>query len=136
MHCRVLVLDDDAPSRDALRGLLAAWGCDVRAVPAVADAEQVFSTGWRPDVLVADMHLDQAACGLAAVRQVRSHWDDERLPALLVTGDAGSDRMRQAQAQGYTVLTKPIKAARLRAFMNQALAGRVERKLAVRVVAG
>lgn len=136
MHCRVLVLDDDAPSRDALRGLLAAWGCDVRAVPAVADVEQVFSTGWRPDVLVADMHLDQAACGLAAVRQVRSHWDDERLPALLVTGDAGSDRMRQAQAQGYTVLTKPIKAARLRAFMNQALAGRVERKLAVRVLAG
>lgn len=140
LPCRVLVVDDDADSREALRGLLAAWGCDVQAVASVDQAQPAFNAGWRPEVMVADMHLDQAACGLAAVRQVRSHWQPAegraQLPALLITGDVGSDRMRQAQAQGYTVLTKPIKAVRLRAFLNQALAGRVERRLAVRVTAG
>jgi CheY-like chemotaxis protein len=136
MHCRVLVIDDDDDSRAALRGLLLAWGCEVQAMPAWAQAEPAFSTGWRPDVVVADMHLAQAACGLAAVREVRARWGDALLPALLITGDVGSARMQAAQAQGYTVMTKPIKAVRLRAFLNQALAGRVERRLAVRVVAG
>jgi len=140
LRCRVLVVDDDADSRTALHALLTTWGCDVQATAAVAQADPTLARGWRPDVIVADMHLDNAACGLAAVRQVRARLQgspgEPPLPALLVTGDVGSPRMREAQALGYTVLTKPIKAARLRAFLNQALAGRVERRLAVRVVAG
>lgn len=140
LRCRVLVVDDDADSRIALHGLLTTWGCEVQALAAVAQAESTLARGWRPDVIVADMHLDNAACGLAAVRQIRARLQgspgEPPLPALLVTGDVGSPRMREAQALGYTVLTKPIKAARLRAFLNQALAGRVERRLAVRVVAG
>ena len=43
------------------------------------------------------------------------------VPALLITGDIGIDRLRDVDTSGYGVLHKPVKPARLRAFLKHAM---------------
>ena len=117
---RVLVIEDDADSRNALLGLLRQWGCDVRAAPGVHEALAWLGQGFTPDVLVVDLRLADGASGLDAIDALRAAVGHE-LPALVVTGDAGSEHMLKAQARGFAVLIKPARPVQLRAFLSQAL---------------
>ena len=46
----------------------------------------------------------------------------EEVPAVMVTGDAGSAHMRLAQESGLTVMVKPVRPVQLRAFLGQVFA--------------
>lgn len=116
---RVLVIEDDADSRNALLGLLRQWGCDARAAPAAREALAWLGQGFTPDVLVVDLRLADGASGLDAIDTLRAAVGHE-LPALVVTGDAGSEHMLKAQARGFAVLIKPARPVQLRAFLSQA----------------
>ena len=120
---RVLVIEDDADSRNALLGLLRQWGCDVRAAPGEREALAWLGQGFMPDVLVVDLRLADGASGLDAITALRAATGTE-LPALVVTGDAGSERMHDAQARGFAVLIKPARPMQLRAFLSQAFTAR------------
>jgi signal transduction histidine kinase len=115
---RVLVIEDDADSRHALLGLLRQWGCDVRAAPGAREALAWLGEGFTPDVLVVDLRLADGASGLEAISALRAAVGHD-LPALVVTGDAGSEPMREAQARGFAVLIKPARPVQLRAFLSQ-----------------
>jgi hypothetical protein len=43
------------------------------------------------------------------------------IPAFLVSGDTGPERLREAHAKGYYLLHKPVSPMRLRAVLNQVL---------------
>ena len=58
---------------------------------------------------------------MAAVEALRAALSTD-VPALVVTGDVGSERARLARAQGCTVLANPVKAMPLRAFLGKAFA--------------
>lgn len=118
---RVLVIEDDADSRNALLGLLASWGCDARAAPGQAAALDLLRAGFEPDALVADLRLADGASGIDAVHAARAALGRE-LPAVIVTGDAGSEHMKTAQTVGLAVMVKPVKPVQLRAFLGQAFA--------------
>ncbi len=117
---RVLVIEDDADSRNALLGLLRQWGCDARAAPSTREALALLGQGFTPDVLLVDLRLADGASGLDAIDTLRAAVGQD-LPALVVTGDAGSEHMHQAQARGFAVLVKPARPMQLRAFLSQAL---------------
>jgi signal transduction histidine kinase len=116
---RVLVIEDDADSRNAMLGLLRQWGCDARAAPGAREALAWLGQGFTPDVLVVDLRLADGASGLDAIDALRAAVGHE-LPALVVTGDAGSEHMLKAQARGFAVLIKPARLVQLRAFLSQA----------------
>ncbi|GAB4560078.1 MAG: ATP-binding protein [Rhizobacter sp.] len=116
---RVLLIEDDADSRNALLGLLLQWGCDARAAPGAREAIAWLGQGFTPDVLVVDLRLADGASGLDAIDALRAAVGHE-LPALVVTGDAGSDHMLKAQSRGFAVLVKPARPVQLRAFLSQA----------------
>lgn len=116
---RVLVIEDDADSRNALLGLLRQWGCDARAAPGAREALAWLGQGFTPEVLVVDLRLADGASGLDAIDTLRAAVGHE-LPALVVTGDAGSEHMLKAQARGFAVLIKPARPVQLRAFLSQA----------------
>jgi len=116
---RVLVIEDDADSRNALLGLLRQWGCDARAAPGAREALAWLGQGFTPDVLLVDLRLADGASGLDAIDTLRAAVGHD-LPALVVTGDAGSDHMHEAQARGFAVLIKPARPVQLRAFLSQA----------------
>lgn len=118
---RVLVIEDDADSRDAMLGLLRAWGCDARSAADEPAALACVATGFRPDAVLADLRLAGGASGVAAIEALRAALSPD-LPALVITGDVGSEAARAAQARGYAVLSKPVKAMPLRAFLGEAFA--------------
>ncbi|MDR7333071.1 ATP-binding protein [Roseateles asaccharophilus] len=118
---RVLVVEDDADSRAALLGLLHGWGCDARAAGNVAGTRERLAEGFRPDAVLADLRLAGGASGIDAVAAVRAALAPQ-LPALVMTGDVGSEHARRAADAGLLVLAKPVKPMQLRAFLGQAFA--------------
>lgn len=118
---RVLVIEDDANSRTALAGLLRSWGCEVQAMADTASSLETLRAGFRPDALVVDLRLPDGTSGIDALCDVRAMLGDA-VPAVMVTGDAGSAHMRLAQDTGLTVMVKPVRPVQLRAFLGQVFA--------------
>jgi signal transduction histidine kinase len=118
---RVLVVDDDADSRDAMVHLLASWACAARGAASAPDGAGVLAEGFMPDALVVDLRLAEGASGIDAVQALRAT-AGRPLPALIVTGDAGSEHLERARAAGLQVCVKPVRPVQLRAFLGQAFA--------------
>ena len=114
---RVLCVDNERPILDAMEGLLGNWGCDVRSVRSLKDiARDELLTGWLPDLVLMDYHLDQTS-GLDAIEWLR-HNVGVQLPAALVTADRSPAVRLLAEERGIAVVTKPVKPAALRATIS------------------
>ena len=119
---RVLVIEDDATVREALRALLTGWGC--RVVTAT-DADEALAAcrhaGPRsPDLILSDYRLSGKDDGLAAIEAVCRHYG-RAIPALLMSGDTAPGVARAAEAAGHSLLVKPVRTGRLRGAMTAAL---------------
>ncbi|MEA5625928.1 PAS domain S-box protein [Nostoc sp. UHCC 0251] len=121
---RVLVVDDQADSRDFITTVLEQYQAEVQAVASVSEALQVI-TRWKPDVLVSDIGMPQED-GYSLIRKVRSQPPElgGNIPAAALTAYArAEDRMRAIQ-EGYQLhLPKPIEADELATVVAR-LAGR------------
>ncbi|MCV0396489.1 MAG: hybrid sensor histidine kinase/response regulator [Rhizobiaceae bacterium] len=120
---RVLLLENDAAVSEAMTSLLARWHCDVRfaASRGEAFARLATETDWRPDIIVADQHLDHGDLGTRTVEALRETFG-RRIPALLVTADASDAVAATARASGIELMRKPVKPAELRALIAHLLA--------------
>lgn len=109
---QVLLIEDDAASREALQGLLTRWGLAVEAVAGLDQALLVSQT-FVPQILISDYRLAEQLDGLQVIAQLRQRLG-QALPAILVTAD-GDELLRQRCAQqDVSLLAKPILPARLR----------------------
>ena len=115
---KVLAIDNEPRVLDGMRVLLQKWGCRVATADGLAGA--LASLAVRPDVIIADYHLDEGD-GLAAIAALR-----ERLgyltPAILATADRSPEVRRAAAAAEVALLNKPLKPAPLRAQLARCLA--------------
>ena len=119
---RILLIEDDVASRDAMLLTLRQWGCDARAAAGTEAACAALADGWLPAFVVADLRLAGDDDGCRATQTLRARLGDE-LPALLMTGDADGEAAARARAAGFVVLRKPVKPAQLRAYLNEVFAG-------------
>lgn len=118
---RVLVLDDDAAVRVAMRSMLERWGCEVSTAASHEEAEALFAQPARlPELLIVDYRLRQHASGIESVARLHALCG-RAVPALVITGDTAPERLREAQRSGYPLLHKPVKPAKLRTAMRQLL---------------
>jgi CheY-like chemotaxis protein len=109
----VLCIDNDARILDGMRLLLEGWGCSVGTLSGSEDIER--SSTHRPDIVLADYHLD-GKTGLEIISQLRAiHGED--LPAVLVTADRSSEVRAAAGRLDVPVISKPLKPAMLRSMM-------------------
>ena len=113
----VLCLDNDAAILDGMRALLTRWGmsCDVART---VDEAEAAARSRRPDLILADYHLDDPIDGLAALDRLRAGLTPPP-PGALVTEDAGAEVKMRARDLGYALLRKPVKPAALRALIAQ-----------------
>ena len=112
-----LCLDNDASILDGMAALLSRWGvsCDL----AIDTAQALAAVARRrPDLILADYHLDAGADGISALAQLRTACDPPP-PAALVTADNSVELVAQARALGYALLRKPVRPAALRAIIAQ-----------------
>ncbi len=117
----ILVLDDDQTVREAMQLLLSDWGCLVIAAATVEEAiAQIRRSPRPPDLIVADYRLRGGANGIDAIAQIRAvtHAD---LPAVLVTGDTGVDRLREVRESKLTLLHKPVVITQLGETLSRAI---------------
>ncbi len=118
--CRVLVVDDDSASRDAMRGLLERWGCSVTTAADRAAAIAAAAAA-APDAVICDLRLRADDCGLGVIAALEERYGQARA-RILVTGDMASEATREAGLRGVAVLHKPTPPAKLRALLEQQLA--------------
>lgn len=114
----ILVIDDQAAVLEGMRVMLERWGCEVMLADSGETAVAVIIQAQRkPELIIADYRLRGDCTGSQAIDQVRRELG-ESIPALIVTGDTGPDRLREAQASGHMLMNKPVPPARLRAFLR------------------
>ena len=117
----VVVVDDDPLVLDGMSGLLRSWGC--RVVTAAADGAAISSVvkqGAVPDLIVSDYHLPDGRTGVDIIGQLRSAFRTD-IPAFVISGDINPEPLRDARANGFHLLHKPVAPMTLRAMLNQML---------------
>ena len=97
---KVVVIDNDVAVLEAMQALLERWTCEVRLVRNLDEIRALTENdGFRPDIILADYHLDGGACGLAAVDALRNA-AGAPIPAVVITADrAASIGERGARAR-------------------------------------
>lgn len=114
----VLSIDNEARVREAMATLLDGWGCRVVTASSQAEAlERIAAAGRLPDLVLADLHLDEGPDGLDVVMALRRHWG-RAVPAALVTADRDPTLRLRARARQVELLHKPVKPAALRALLR------------------
>ena len=114
----VVVLEDDAEVRDAMRRLLRLWDCQVHDGACAADL--LSAPGMPPHVVVADLRLAAGRTGPEELRLLQAAWG-RAVPVLWISGETAPDGLRALLPPQATVLTKPVSPARLRAWLEQCL---------------
>ncbi len=118
----VAVVDDDPASVDAMTELFSVWGATVvggRDTPTLLAALGRWAR--YPDLVVADLRLDNGESGIVAVRALRDELGFA-VPALIVSGDTSAAAERAARAAGMTLLGKPVVATVLEAVATALVA--------------
>jgi signal transduction histidine kinase/ActR/RegA family two-component response regulator len=105
---RVLAVEDDEATLDALTELLSLQGAEMAAAASVNQALGLLAD-FAPDVLVSDIGMPERD-GYDLIREIRAlGYDAEDLPAVAVTAFASPEDRRRALAAGFQVhLAKPV----------------------------
>jgi two-component system, sensor histidine kinase len=118
----VAFIDDDEAILAAMVELFDHWNV---ALAAGEDAEQVRNElqvlGRAPDLILCDYRLRNGHTGIEAVQLLRNAFGAQ-IPAALLTGDTAPETIKEIQAVDLPVLHKPLKPAKLRAFLSHLLA--------------
>ncbi|KAA1193328.1 response regulator [Pseudohalioglobus sediminis] len=113
---RILCLDNDPLILDGMQQLLMTMGAEAEGVSSRAQLLQRLGNGTRPDIVLADYHLDEGDTGVNAVVEARKLSGSE-IPCVIISADDSDVIKDRAKAVGFRFLAKPVNAARLRALV-------------------
>jgi PAS domain S-box-containing protein len=110
---RVLIVDDEAETRDLLKIMLASHGAEVMTSASAAEALPQMDA-WKPDVLVSDIGMP-VLDGYAFIKRVRALDSAQRkIPAIALTAYARAEDRMRALAAGFQMhVPKPVEASEL-----------------------
>ena len=115
----VLLIDRDCLSRNALSSLLQAWGYSVVAVSSAGEANAQFDPRAVPMFMVSDYRLQDSACGIEAIGQIRQR-AQQAIPACLISASQDASLAQKASDAGMWFLQKPVAPAKLRSLLRRA----------------
>ncbi len=120
---RVLVIDDDAAVREAMRGQLTQWGLEVAQAADEATAWTAFENpAALPHAVLADLRLANGVSGLQLALRLRARHPTLSVPFAMLTGETDSQHVQAVRDAGLPLLAKPLRPARLRAQLESMLA--------------
>ncbi len=114
----MLVVDDEADTRQWIVTVLSECGASVTAVSCTSEALEALET-LQPDVLVSDIGMPNED-GYALMRKIRELEPKlgGRIPAVALTGYASVEDYRQAINAGFQLhVAKPVRSAELVAIV-------------------
>src|ERR1700752_3104693 len=115
---KVLVVDDDAATRDGLTALLESWGYHALAVASGQAALQRCNQDL-PHAIVSDLMMP----GMTGLQFIEAlHERVHKVAIIMLTGQATIETAVQAIKLGaYDYLPKPLESAKLRAVLEKGL---------------
>jgi PAS domain S-box-containing protein len=111
---RLLIVDDEADTRDLLTAVLSRHGAEVRTCVSSGEALALLEH-WRPDVLIADIGMPDED-GYTLLRKIRALPPERggRIPAAALTAFARSEDRVRALAAGFQMhIAKPVEITEL-----------------------
>ena len=118
LKARILVVDDDASTREVFGELLQRWGYDVEQTGDGHDALKITAER-HPDVIISDLVMPKLD-GLALTRALREESPDT--PVIIITGKGTIDAAVEAVREGvFDFVEKPLDPARLKVILQRAL---------------
>lgn len=117
----IAVIEDEAIVLVGYQMLFESWGYEVVAASSAEEAlGQLRDRGRGPDAIIADYRLREGRTGVMAIRSIQAEFGDA-IPAILVTGDTGPGRLREAAASGLPILHKPVNGGQLHELLSRCL---------------
>ena len=111
---RILVIDDEADSRDLVSAILTRYGSDVNCCESAAAGMEAFKS-WKPDLLVSDigMPVEDGYSLIKRLRRLKSKRAKE-MPAIALTAYASQDDQERTLSAGFQIhVAKPIDPEKL-----------------------
>jgi Na+/proline symporter/signal transduction histidine kinase/ActR/RegA family two-component response regulator len=112
----VLCLDNDPLILEGMEQLLATMGATVTTATGRDELLAILASGGRPDIVLADYHLNDNDTGLEVVLAARRMGAAE-IPCVIISADDSDVIRDRARAVGSRFLSKPVDANRLRALV-------------------
>jgi len=117
----VVIIEDEEEIRMALKLLLNQWGCKVLELSLIKDVKERLHQEHRPDMILADYRLQNNETGVNVIHAIYNFYQDNKIPAVIITGDTAPDRIKEAKESGFLLLHKPVSGGKLRALLNSIL---------------
>lgn len=115
---RILIVDDEAPTRNGLCDLLNTWGYDAKSAEDGLAALRRAST-FRPSLVIADLIMPNMD-GLDLLRRLKQ--EVSHISVIILSGRGTLEMAVQAMREGaYDYLTKPVDIQRLQILVEKAL---------------
>jgi len=127
---RVMIVDDEAETRELLMAVLTRRGAEVKTCASAAETLEVVGH-WRPSVLVSDIGMPDGD-GYALISKLRALEPEQggNTPAVALTAYARSEDRLRALAAGFQMhVPKPVEAVEL-ILVIASLAGRMGKGMA------
>ncbi len=113
----ILVIDDEKSILTAMQALLSGWGYSVLTATELDIALQNLSkSGCVPDCVIVDYRLKNDMTGIQVIESLRQKFG-QNLPAVIVSGDIGKEKIQNITNHGLPLLHKPTPPASLRSFL-------------------
>ncbi|MET0753486.1 MAG: ATP-binding protein [Pyrinomonadaceae bacterium] len=119
---RILVVDDDADSREMLRYVLEDTKAHIMTAGSAGEALAQFST-FEPDILISDLGMPEMD-GYDLIKRIRALPVESggRTPAIALTGYVGAEEQKRVQTSGFDIhVAKPVDFNRLMKIINDLL---------------
>ena len=116
----IWLLDNDPAICQGMRTLLEGWGCNIETVLDEASLMELANNQPRPDLLIADYHLDDGANGLDAAIAFNRYLEHQ-VPVLMITANYSSELKQVIREQGYLLMNKPVRPMKLKTTLEHLL---------------
>lgn len=105
---RVLIVDDESSTRDAVGAMLRSFGAEIRIASSAKEGLECFGN-FKPQFLISDIAMP-GEDGYSFIQKIRKQEAGQPpLPALALTAYAGADDIRRALTAGFQAhLAKPV----------------------------
>jgi signal transduction histidine kinase/CheY-like chemotaxis protein len=123
----ILVIEDDREQRIGMQMMLEGWGYRVIVAGSPEKALIAVRSSPRPPALViSDLRMPSRINGVETIAMI-AEIVGRNIPGIILTGDTGPDRLREAKQSGCVLLHKPFAPERLREEVRHAIGEMAQR---------
>lgn len=114
---KCLIIDDDPQVITAWKSLLASWGLELQSAESGTEAISIVNNGFIPQVIFCDQRLRAGESGFDILRALLDRCKDAS--GVMISGEFDSPELKEAEAEGYLVLRKPLEPEVLVALLSR-----------------